>query len=132
MPYFLIPKKLEAIDNEVAKEGNKTPSKPSSPKIEDHPELLEILQNLIGLEADRNEQVHLPKLTRNIIKQIRQFLKLNNIEVIFYQPGMDNLSKFDFVSSSNAQLKKHITLIPAFVKNNHVILRGRVVKSSSV
>jgi hypothetical protein len=125
-------KKLEAIDNEVAKEGNKTLYKPLSPKIEDHPELLEILQNLIGLEADRNEQVHLPKLTRDLIKQIRQFLKLNNIEVIFYQPGMDDLSKFEFVSSSDAELKEHLTLIPSFVKNNHVILRGRVVKATSV
>lgn len=128
-------RQLEAIDNEIAKEGRKTPPKPSSPNIEDHPELLGILQNLIGLEANPNKQVNSSRSTRsNLIQQIQQFLLLNEIEVIFDEPGVNDpdLSKFDFVTSSDEKLKEHLTLIPAFVKNNHVILRGRVIKPKSV
>lgn len=121
--------KFEFIDSEVAEEANRIEQKPPTPKLEDHLNLLEVLQNLMG-EA-RDEQAQLPKLTKKRIEELSKLLKRDGIEVEFYQPHMKDSSKFDLVPSSDSALKEYITLKPALVKGNKVLLRGRVVKPAS-
>lgn len=121
--------KFEDIDNQVAKEINKVKPKPPIPKLEDHPDILNFFQNMIGEVSD--EQANLPLLTNKWSQQLPDILNQNGIKVEFYQQGLEDTSKFDFVKNIDSEVREYITLTPALIKDNQVIRRGRVVKPAS-
>ncbi|MFN6525584.1 hypothetical protein [Nostoc sp. ChiSLP03a] len=121
--------KFTTIDNEIAKESNQTEFKPPVPKLEDHSDLLEYLQNLLGVAS--REQTEIPTSTNKRIDEIRDFLDFQGMNVEFYQHGVSDPSKFQFLPSGSSEAKEYITLKPAFIKNEQVLLRGRVVKPES-
>ena len=121
--------KFENIDKEVAKESNQVKPKPPTPKLEDHPDILNFLQNFMGEVSD--EQANLTLLTNKLSQQIPDILHQNGINVEFYQPGREDTSKFDFVKNIDPKVREYVTLTPAFIKDNQVIRRGRVVKPAS-
>ncbi|NEQ75202.1 MAG: hypothetical protein F6K23_20435 [Okeania sp. SIO2C9] len=116
--------KFEDIDNQVAKEINELQEKPkpSIPKLEDHEDILNFFQNFFGEVSD--EQTHLSQ-------QLLNLLKNNGIDVVFYQPGIEDTSKFDFVKNIDPKVREYIALTPALIKDNEVIRTGRVVKPVS-
>ncbi|GAA6617869.1 hypothetical protein [Scytonema sp. NUACC26] len=121
--------KFEAIDSEVASETNKTELKPPTPQLEDHIDLLEFLQSFLGVA--RREEAEIPVSTNKRIEELIEFLYFKGIEVEFYQPGVSDRSKFEFVPSINSELKEHLTSKPALVKGNQVLLQGRVFTPTS-
>ena len=121
--------KFEDIDNQVAKQGNKVQPKPRTPKLEDHPDILNFFQNLMGEVSD--DQANVQSLTNNLSQQLPDILNQNGIDVVFYQPGIEDTSKFDFVKNIDPEIREYVTLTPALIKENQVIRRGRVVKPAS-
>ncbi|MGK7897231.1 MAG: hypothetical protein AB4372_27335 [Xenococcus sp. (in: cyanobacteria)] len=123
--------RFEDIDKQVANvESKPKDTTPSEPKLEDHPNLLEFLQKLMG-EAHQ-EEAQLPKLTGQRINDLEMFLQWHGIETEFYHPseGDNAWSKFDFEPSLDPNLKEAITIQPAFIKDDCVLLRGLVFQPS--
>lgn len=121
--------KFEYLDQEVAKESNKEKPKPPTPKLEDHPDILKFIQNLLGQVS--NEQSDVQLLTNKLNQQIPDILYAHGIQVEFYQPGIEDTSKFDFVTNIDPEVREYVNLTPALIKENKVIQRGRVVKPAS-
>ena len=122
--------RFEAIDKEVASVDSKPKDITPKPKLEDHPDLLEFFQKLMG-EAHQ-EEAQLPKFTRQRIDELEMFLQWHGIETEFYHPsqGKNAWSKFDFEPSLNPNVKEAITIKPALVKGDLVLLRGLVFQPS--
>lgn len=118
--------KFEDIDNQVAKEINQEKPKPAIPKLEDHQEILNFIQNFIGEVSD--EETNLQSLTYKWNQQLTDILIQNDIEVVFFQPGIEDKSKFNFVKNIDPEVKEYVTLIPALIRDKTVIRRGRVLK----
>ncbi|MDJ0900276.1 MAG: hypothetical protein QNJ55_15845 [Xenococcus sp. MO_188.B8] len=121
--------RLETIDQEVASVDDKPKDITPKPKLEDHQDLLEWLQKLMG--ETRQEQAQLPKFTRQRIDELGMILKFHGVEAEFYQASEeeDTWSKFDFEPSLNPNIKEYITIKPALIKGDRVLLRGLVYQS---
>ncbi len=126
-------KAFEAIDRAV--DAYDTEEKPQKPGLEDYPDLLEFLQDL--MEDALDEKAELPTTTRKRIGQVPMILRHYGIDAQVYQPGeeqtseIDPWSKFDFEPSLDPEIRDYVTLKPAFVKGGQVLKRGRVIEPAS-
>ncbi|MBE9258514.1 hypothetical protein [Dolichospermum sp. LEGE 00246] len=119
---------LEIIDRDVS---YIKPPKIHEPKLEDHSDVLDCLQNLLG-EAN-NEIEALPLLIKWRIEQLTSILKVRyQIDIKYYEEedtlkfetGSQNI--FDFEKSFNSDFDGYKTKIPAFIKDGQVLRQGRV------
>ncbi len=115
---------LNTIDLAVAQaqDGKKTVEENA---IEEQPELLNLLQRLIGASF-----LEKPQMALELTKLIPQILIEQGIEAKLYQPDdvKSHREYFDFEPSINPNAKEYITIAPALVKGDRVLRRGRVIE----
>lgn len=121
---------FKEIDEAVARclEDRKKPlDKPSLDKLTD---VLEVLQDLMGEELDEQNQI--PTLVSKQLKRIPSVLRHYGMEARVYQPNGEPSSQdwamFEFEPSLEPDLQEYVTMKPAFVKGDEVILQGRVIE----
>ncbi len=123
---------LQSIDNIVdayREREEKVPLSVPVPGLENHPDVLEFLQDLM---ADAlNEQTQLAASVRRHIKQAETILKHYGIQALVYQPAMEGKLMFDFERCLDTKISDYVTLKHAFVKGDQVLLSGRVIKPAS-
>lgn len=121
---------FESIDNAVVADGNKQKKPIPKNTLEEHSDVLQFLQDLIGETLD--EQAGISPLMRRQIERISTILKPYDIEVLVYQPNTEQLRNafpfFEFEPSLDPNLQEYVILKPAFVKGDEVLLRGRVIE----
>ena len=128
---------LEKVDVTVSRYRveEEEDARQKKPKLEDHPEVLEFLQNLMGDALD--EDTPLPRTIKMRNREIPRILRHYGIQAEVYQPdgeqtsAVDAYSKFEFEPSLDPDSEKYVILKPAFVKGDRVILRGRVIEPAS-
>ncbi|NEQ78193.1 MAG: hypothetical protein F6K23_37505 [Okeania sp. SIO2C9] len=125
---------LKRIDRDVSKFTE--PEPPPKPTIENHSDVLEFLQNLMG-DADYEKNL-LPDYTRKRIEQLPTILRRYQIQAKFFelsqeqkQPTEEQEEMFEFEPSLNPDSKDYVTLVPALVKDNKIIKQGRVIQPAS-
>ncbi len=95
--------------------------------------MLQFLQDLIGETLD--EQAEISPLMRRQIERISTILKPYDIEVVVYQPNTEQSKNafpfFEFEPSLDLNLQEYVTLKPAFIKGDRVLLPGRVIEPVS-
>jgi len=115
---------LNTIDLAVsqAQNGKKTVE---ANAIEEQPELLNLLQRLIGASF-----LEKPQMALELTKLIPQILVEQGIEAKLYQPDdvKSHREYFDFEPSINPNAKEYITIAPALVKGDRLLRRGRVIE----
>ncbi|MFP4415265.1 hypothetical protein [Coleofasciculus sp.] len=115
---------LNTIDLAVAQaqDGKKTVEENA---IEEQPELLNLLQRLIGASF-----LEKPQMALELTKLIPQILIEQGIEAKLYQPDdvKSHREYFDFEPSINPNAKEYITIAPALVKGDRLLRRGRVIE----
>ena len=123
---------LKGIDRDVAKYTE--PKPPPKPTVENHPDVLEFLQNLMG--DAHYEESSLPDYTRRRIEQLPTILRKYQIEAKFFELSQEEKqptqeAMFEFEPSLNPDIKDYVTLVPALVKDKKIIKQGRVIKPAS-
>jgi len=125
---------FKEIDLAVArclKDRKKQPDKPSLDKLTD---VLEVLQDLMGEELDDQNQI--PALVSKQLKRIPSVLRHYGMETRVYQPKGEPSSQdwamFEFEPSLEPDLQEYVTMKPAFVKGDEVILQGRVIEPAPI
>jgi hypothetical protein len=120
---------LQTIDVTVASYGNKEDKAPKI-GIDSNLELLEYLQDLLAESLDKN--IQLPITVRRRIDQAVTILRRYGIEARVYEPekDRDNWSMFYFEPSLDPEITDYVTIKPALVKDNQVILPGSVIEPS--
>jgi hypothetical protein len=121
---------FKEIDEAVARcleDRKKQPDKPSLDKLTD---VLEVLQDLMGEELDEQNQI--PTLVSKQLKRIPSILRHYGMEARAYQPKGEPSSQdwamFEFEPSLEPDSPEYVTMKPAFVKGDEVILQGRVIE----
>lgn len=124
---------FKTIDDAVVADKNEQDKPSLKNTLEEHSNLLQFLQDLIGETFDRKAEIS--PLMRKQIERISTILKSYDIEVQVYQPNTEQSNKawplFELEPSLDANLQEYVTLKPAFVKGDQVLLRGRVIKPIS-
>jgi hypothetical protein len=124
---------LGSIDDAVESDGNKQKKLTSKNTLEEYSYVLQLLQDLIGESLD--VQTEISPLMRKQIERISTILKSYDIEVRLYQPNTEESKNafpfFELEPSLNPNLQEYVTLKPAFVKGDQVLLRGRVIEPVS-
>ncbi len=115
---------LNTIDQAVAraKEANKTLD---SSGMEEVPELLNLVQRLIGASfLDR------PQMALELANMLPQVLIEQGIRAQIYRPGdaRSHREYFDFEPSIDRSSKEYVTIAPALLKGDRLLLRGRVIE----
>jgi hypothetical protein len=125
---------FKEIDLAVArclKDRKKQPDKPSLDKLTD---VLEVLQDLMGEELDDQNQI--PTLVSKQLKRIPSVLRHYGMEARVYQPKGEpsdqDWAMFEFEPSLEPDLQEYVTMKPAFVKGDEVILQGRVIEPTPI
>ncbi|MDD4653309.1 MAG: hypothetical protein PHQ34_13900 [Methanothrix sp.] len=103
-----------------------------NPRIEDFPELLALLQKILGLSC--KDHGYLPDMLQAYSDELRSILRGYDIRILTYRPDMPELQQrmFDIEPSMNQDVHDCITLTPALIKGDLAILRGRVVKPNAL
>ncbi|BAZ11890.1 hypothetical protein NIES4071_37160 [Calothrix sp. NIES-4071] len=118
---------FQSIDITVSAYRNS--EKAPKPGIENNLDLLEYLQDLMADGLDNSNQ--LPVTVRRRIEQASSILRHYGIEARTYksnsEPNTDQ-DMFYFEPSIDAEVNDYITLKPALVKDNQVILPGYVIE----
>lgn len=121
---------FKEIDLAVARcleDRKKQPDKPSLDKLTD---VLEVLQDLMGEELDDQNQI--PTLVSKQLKRIPSVLRHYGMEARVYQPKGEpsdqDWAMFEFEPSLEPDLQEYVTMKPAFIKGDEVILQGRVIE----
>lgn len=93
--------------------------------IEELPELLNLIQRLMGASF-----LNKPQMAIEVAKLLPQVLREQGIRAEIYQPDLrdSNRSYFDFEPSIDRSAKEILTVAPALVKGDRVILKGRVIE----
>jgi hypothetical protein len=122
---------FNVIDDTVAEYSRLSEPVESKPKLEDHPEMLEFIQNLIGETLTLETQ--LPPIFQLRIKELSSILRKYGIRSQIYQDNAPDTVKelFDFEPSLDPNLQNNITAKPALTKGDQILLRGRVIEPSS-
>jgi len=122
---------LKLIDDVVTNYTSSPKSVEYKPAIEDHPDLLEFLQNLIG-EMQIFDTQSSP-IMKSRIKEVTSLLRRYGIRIQIHQDDISDLSSelFDFETSIDPELKSSFTLKPAFIKGDRLLLRGQVIEPDS-
>ena len=119
---------LDVIDQTVAEYGRLSEPVIQEPKLEDHPEVLEFLQNFIG-ETEKFE-TQLPEIFRLRQQELSSILRKYGISHQAYQDKASDevYELFDFEPSIDTNLQNHVMVKPAFLKGDRILLRGRVIE----
>ena len=112
---------LNTIDSAVAQ--SEAVPKLSSGGVEDMSEILDFLQKLWGASLLGH-----PQMTIELTKLIPQILLEQGIQVQNYQPNAGDREYFDFEPSIDSSSQEYITLVPALLKGDRVLRRGRVIE----
>jgi hypothetical protein len=126
---------LDTIDRAVIAQGELFKQTTPKPSLENYQELLKFFQDLMGESSDEQDQ--LPLFTRKRLEQIPMILKHYGIETKVYQHNGESTSvlnaqsMFDFEPSLNPEHIEYVTLKPAFIKGEQVLLRGQVIEPAS-
>lgn len=119
---------LETVDRTVAEFGRV--SKPQEPTLEDHPRILELLQNLLG--ESQGYEAQLPPIIATRIKEIPGVLRQEGLQPVFYRPETKEEEEaralFQFEPSLDPHRIEYATLLPAILKGDRLVLIGRVVE----
>lgn len=110
----------EAIDR--AKETNKAID---ASGIEELPELLNLIQRLMGASF-----LNRPQMAIEVAKLLPQVLREQGIRAEIYRPDASESDRnyFDFEPSIDRSAKDSVTVTPALLKGDRVILKGRVIE----
>ncbi len=102
-----------------------SPKSLESSGIEELPELLNILQRLVGASL-----LEKPQMALELTKLLPQVLMEQGIHSQTYQPDdvQSNREYFDFEPSINPKAKDYITITPALLKGDRLLRRGRVIE----
>jgi hypothetical protein len=125
---------FQSIDITVAAYGERE-EKAISPGLENNLDLLEYLQELMADALD--EQTQLPITVRRRIEQAATILRHYGIQAQTYQPTAgqsqkaEALSIFYFEPSLDPEVTNYITLKPALVKDDQLLLPGYVIEPAS-
>ncbi|MEC4895323.1 MAG: hypothetical protein SAL07_10275 [Oscillatoria sp. PMC 1051.18] len=112
---------LQTIDLAVTRVEN-TQQHLDSNGIEQLPELLNLLQRLVGASL-----LEKPQMALQLTKLIPQVLIEQGISVQMYQQNSDRLF-FDFEPSIDPTTQDYITIAPALLKGDRLLRRGRVIE----
>ena len=115
---------LSSIDLAVAQAAEVKNTLGSS-GIEEVPEILNFLQQLWGASLIEN-----PIMTLELTKLIPQILMDQGIRAQNYQQNDEHSSRdyFDFEPNIDRSAKDYVTLIPALLKGDRLLRRGRVIE----
>ncbi|MEC4983972.1 MAG: hypothetical protein SAJ37_11200 [Oscillatoria sp. PMC 1068.18] len=112
---------LQTIDLAVTRVENNQQNLDSD-GIEQLPELLNLLQRLVGASL-----LEKPQMALQLTKLVPQVLIEQGISVQMYQSNGDRLF-FDFEPSIDPTTQEYITIAPALVKGDRLLRRGRVIE----
>ena len=115
---------LSTIDLAVASaEEVKKPLDSSG--IEELPELLNLLQRLMGASF-----LEKPQMAMQLTKLLPQILMEQGIQAQIYQPDdpRSNREYFDFEPSIDPDAHDYVTITPALLKGDRLLRRGRVIE----
>jgi hypothetical protein len=115
---------LNTIDIAVASaEQVKKPLDSSG--IEESPELLNVLQRLMGASVLEN-----PLMAIELTKLLPQILMEQGIRAQIYRPNDEHTGReyFDFEPSIDRSAKDYVTITPALLKGDRLLRRGRVIE----
>ena len=121
---------FNVIDYTVAEYRRLSEPVESKPKLEDHPEVMEFMQNLMGETLMLETQ--LPPIFVSRIKELSSILRMYEIRSQSYQDKDSETTKelFNFEPSLDPNLQNYVTAKPAFIKGDEILLRGRVIEPS--
>jgi hypothetical protein len=121
---------FEVIDQTVAEYSRLSEPVESKPKLEDHPEVLEFIQNLMGETLALETQ--LPLIFQSKVKELSSILRKYGIRTQTYQENAPDTVKelFDFEPSLDPDLQNHVMAKPALTKGDQILLRGSVIEPS--
>jgi hypothetical protein len=115
---------LNTIDIAVASaEQVKKPLDSSG--IEESPELLNVLQRLMGASVLEN-----PLMAIELTKLLPQILMEQGIRAQIYRPNDEHTGReyFDFEPSIDRSAKDYVTITPALLRGDRLLRRGRVIE----
>ncbi|MGE5659890.1 MAG: hypothetical protein ACM37W_25140 [Actinomycetota bacterium] len=115
---------LNTIDEAVARA--KDTQKPlDASGIEELPELLQVIQRLMGASF-----LNKPQMAIEVAKLLPQVLREQGIRAEVYQlSGIDSdRTYFDFEPSIDRSAKEFVTVTPALLKGDRLLLKGRVIE----
>jgi hypothetical protein len=96
---------------------------PLPTEIEAFPEVLEFCQNLMSESLFENAELALRRS-----KELPRILRNLGLQVEMYRPGDERrFEKFDWEPSIDPNIKDYLTQVPALLKGDKVIRRGRVI-----
>lgn len=116
---------LSTIDIAVARvEEGKKPLVGSS-GIEEQPELLALMQRLMGASF-----LEKPQMALELTKLLPQILMEQGISAQIYRPEDEPIGHeyFDFEPSIDPAAKDYVTITPALFKGDRLLRRGRVIE----
>ncbi|MGF1567283.1 MAG: hypothetical protein ACFCVD_04310 [Nodosilinea sp.] len=121
---------FEVIDQTVAEYGRLSEPVESKARLEDHPEVLEFMQNLIGETLALETQ--LPLIFKSKVKELSSILRKYGIRTQTYQENAPDAVKelFDFEPSLDPDLQNYVMAKPALTKGDQILLRGSVIEPS--
>jgi hypothetical protein len=119
---------FKVIDQTVAEYSRLSEPVEYKPKLEDHPEVLEFMQNLMGETLTLETQ--LPLIFQSRVKELSSILRKYGIRSQAYQENAPDTVKglFDFEPSLDPNLQNYVMTKPAFTKGDQILLRGRVIE----
>jgi len=93
--------------------------------IEESPELLNVLQRLMGASFLEN-----PLMAHELTKLLPQILREQGIRSQIYRPDDEHSGReyFDFEPSIDRSAKDYVTITPALLKGDRLLRRGRVIE----
>jgi hypothetical protein len=93
--------------------------------IEESPELLNVLQRLMGASFLEN-----PLMAIELTKLLPQILREQGIRSQIYRPDEEHSGReyFDFEPSIDRSSKDYVTITPALLKGDRLLRRGRVIE----
>ena len=93
--------------------------------IEESPELLNVLQRLMGASVLEN-----PLMAIELTKLLPQILMEQGIRAQIYRPNEEHSGReyFDFEPSIDRSAKDYVTMTPALLKGDRLLRRGRVIE----
>lgn len=115
---------LNTID--LAVNGAEQVKKPlDSSRLEELPELLNVIQKLMGASF-----LEKPQMALELTKLLPQILMEQGIRVQIYQPNNKNSGReyFDFEPNIDHFATDYVTITPALFKGDRLLRRGRVIE----
>ncbi|MGB7413744.1 MAG: hypothetical protein WA902_06020, partial [Thermosynechococcaceae cyanobacterium] len=121
---------FDVIDQTVTEYGRISEPVVHKPQIEDHPEVLKFIQDLMGeIQSFKNE---IPPIFQARLREISSILRKYGIRSQIYQEDASEQIKelFEYETSLDDTLKNETMLTPAFLRDGKLLIPGRVLKPS--